>query len=145
MQRRQQGFTLLEIMIVIVILGVLGSLVVPNLLGNKDRADQQKAKTDIAALEQTLDMYRLDNSSYPTTDQGLEALVELPTIAPEPRSYRDGGYIKRLPLDPWGREYQYLAPGENGAIDIFTLGADGQEGGEGANADIGNWNMQEEK
>ncbi|AMG30724.1 type II secretion system protein GspG [Grimontia hollisae] len=141
MQRRQQGFTLLEIMVVIVILGVLASLVVPNLLGNKDKADQQKAVTDISALEGALDMYRLDNSVYPTTDQGLDALVSKPSSSPEPRNYREGGYIKRLPQDPWGNEYQYLNPGEHGTVDIFTLGADGQEGGEGVNQDIGNWNM----
>lgn len=141
MQRRQQGFTLLEIMVVIVILGVLASLVVPNLLGNKDKADQQKAVTDISALEGALDMYRLDNSVYPTTDQGLDALVSKPSSSPEPRNYRQDGYIKRLPQDPWGNQYQYLNPGEHGTVDIFTLGADGQEGGEGVNQDIGNWNM----
>ncbi len=139
MQRRQQGFTLLEIMIVIVILGVLGSLVVPNLLGNKDKADQQKAATDISTLEQTLDMYRLDNSAYPSTEQGLEALVTIPS--PEPRNYRDGGYIKRLPKDPWGREYDYL--NEDGNVTIFTLGADGEEGGEGPNKDISNQAAEE--
>ena len=141
MQRKQRGFTLLEVMVVIVILGVLASLVVPNLLGNKEKADQQKVVTDISALEQALDMYKLDNSVYPTTDQGLEALVSKPSSSPEPRNYRDGGYIRRLPNDPWGYPYQYVMPGEHGAVDIFSLGADGQEGGEGVNADIGNWNM----
>ncbi|WP_047045870.1 type II secretion system major pseudopilin GspG [Vibrio mexicanus] len=140
--KKQSGFTLLEVMVVVVILGILASFVVPNLLGNKEKADQQKAITDIVALENALDMYRLDNSVYPTTDQGLEALVTKPS-SPEPRNYRDGGYIRRLPNDPWGNEYQYLSPGDNGTIDIFTLGADGQEGGEGPNADIGNWNMQD--
>ncbi|PSW03377.1 type II secretion system protein GspG [Photobacterium lipolyticum] len=141
MQRKQRGFTLLEVMVVIVILGVLASLVVPNLLGNKEKADQQKVVTDISALEQSLDMYKLDNSVYPSTDQGLEALVSKPSSTPEPRNYRDGGYIKRLPKDPWGYEYNYVMPGEHGAIDVFSLGADGQEGGEGNNTDIGNWNM----
>ncbi|WP_084406457.1 type II secretion system major pseudopilin GspG [Photobacterium jeanii] len=141
MQRKQRGFTLLEVMVVIVILGVLASLVVPNLLGNKEKADQQKVVTDISALEQSLDMYKLDNSVYPTTDQGLDALVTKPSSSPEPRNYRNGGYIKRLPNDPWGNEYNYVMPGEHGAVDIFSLGADGQEGGEGVNADIGNWNM----
>lgn len=141
MQRKQRGFTLLEVMVVIVILGVLASLVVPNLLGNKEKADQQKVVTDISALEQALDMYRLDNSVYPTTDQGLEALVSKPSSSPEPRNYRDGGYIRRLPNDPWGNPYQYVMPGEHGAVDIFSLGADGQEGGDGVNTDIGNWNM----
>ncbi|PSW20440.1 type II secretion system protein GspG [Photobacterium swingsii] len=141
MQRKQRGFTLLEVMVVIVILGVLASLVVPNLLGNKEKADQQKVVTDISALEQALDMYKLDNSVYPTTDQGLDALVSKPSSSPEPRNYRNGGYIKRLPNDPWGNEYNYVMPGEHGAVDIFSLGADGQEGGEDVNTDIGNWNM----
>ncbi|MGF1740880.1 type II secretion system major pseudopilin GspG [Vibrio profundum] len=140
-KKNQSGFTLLELMVVIVILGLLASVVVPNLLGNKEKADQQKAVTDIVALENALDMYKLDNSVYPTTDQGLEALVKKPSD-PEPRNYRDGGYIKRLPNDPWGRPYHYMTPGEHGTMDIFTLGADGQEGGDGANADIGNWNIQ---
>ncbi|CAH8191143.1 type II secretion system major pseudopilin GspG [Vibrio aestuarianus] len=139
---KQSGFTLLEVMVVVVILGILASFVVPNLLGNKEKADQQKAITDIVALENALDMYKLDNSVYPTTDQGLEALVTKPS-SPEPRNYRDGGYIRRLPNDPWGNPYQYLSPGDNGTVDIFTLGADGQEGGEGVSADIGNWNMQD--
>ncbi|MBD1558635.1 type II secretion system major pseudopilin GspG [Vibrio sp. S9_S30] len=141
--KKQSGFTLLEVMVVVVILGILASFVVPNLLGNKETADQQKAITDIVALENALDMYKLDNSVYPTTDQGLEALVSKPSASPEPRNYRDGGYIRRLPNDPWGNEYQYLSPGDNGTIDVFTLGADAQEGGEGAQADIGNWNMQD--
>ncbi|MBJ2145957.1 type II secretion system major pseudopilin GspG [Vibrio sp. IB15] len=140
--KKQSGFTLLEVMVVVVILGVLASVVVPSLLGNKDKADQQKAITDIVALENALDMYKLDNSVYPTTDQGLDALVSKPS-SPEPRNYRDDGYIKHLPNDPWGNDYQYLSPGDNGTIDIFTLGADGQEGGEGIDADIGNWNMQD--
>ncbi|ERM54558.1 general secretion pathway protein G [Vibrio mimicus CAIM 1883] len=140
--RKQTGFTLLEVMVVVVILGILASFVVPNLLGNKEKADQQKAVTDIVALENALDMYKLDNSVYPTTDQGLDALVNKPNN-PEPRNYRDGGYIKRLPKDPWGNDYQYLSPGDKGTIDVFTLGADGQEGGEGPSADIGNWNIQD--
>lgn len=140
--KNQAGFTLLEVMVVIVILGILASFVVPNLLGNKEKADQQKAITDIVALENALDMYKLDNSVYPTTDQGLDALVTKPTN-PEPRNYRDGGYIRRLPQDAWGNDYQYLSPGDNGAIDIFSFGADGQEGGDGINVDIGNWNIQD--
>lgn len=139
---RQSGFTLLELMVVVVILGILASVVVPNLLGNKEKADQQKAITDIVALENALDMYRLDNNVYPTTDQGLEALVSKPSN-PEPRNYRADGYIRRLPKDPWGNDYQYLSPGDHGRVDVFTLGADGQEGGEEANADIGNWNLQD--
>ncbi|CAM2874870.1 type II secretion system major pseudopilin GspG [Vibrio rarus] len=141
--KKQQGFTLLEVMVVVVILGILASFVVPNLLGNKEKADQQKAITDIVALENALDMYKLDNSVYPTTDQGLDALVSRPAGTPEPRNYRADGYIRRLPKDPWGYDYQYLSPGDNGSIDIFTLGADGQAGGEGSSTDIGNWNLQD--
>lgn len=142
-QSLARGFTLLEVMVVIVILGILASLVVPNLLGNKEKADQQKVVTDLVALENSLDMYKLDNSVYPSTEQGLQALVSKPAGTPEPRNYRNGGYIKRLPQDPWGNEYQYLSPGEQGEIDIYSLGADGQEGGEGTSADIGNWNLGE--
>ena len=142
-QSLARGFTLLEVMVVIVFLGILASLVVPNLLGNKEKADQQKVVTDLVALENSLDMYKLDNSVYPSTEQGLQALVSKPAGTPEPRNYRNGGYIKRLPQDPWGNEYQYLSPGEQGEIDIYSLGADGQEGGEGTAADIGNWNLGE--
>lgn len=142
-QKTRAGFTLLEVMAVIVILGILASLVVPNLLGNKEKADRQKAISDIVVLENALDMYRLDNGLYPTTEQGLEALIRQPSSMTDPRSYRTGGYIKRLPKDPWGKDYQYLSPGEKGMFDVYTLGADAQESGEGAAADIGNWNLQE--
>jgi general secretion pathway protein G len=135
---KQHGFTLLEVMVVIVILGILASMVVPNLMGNKDKADHQKAVSDIVALENALDMYRIDNSRYPTTDQGLEALVNKPDSDPEPRNYQDGGYIKRLPKDPWGNEYILISPGEKGRIDIYSAGPDGQEESED---DIGNWNL----
>ena len=140
-KQRQRGFTLLEIMVVIVILGILASLVVPNLMGNKEKADRQKAVSDITALENALDMYKLDNSVYPNTEQGLEALVTKPTSQPEPRNYRDDGYIKRLPKDPWGRDYVYLSPGEHGDFDLISLGADSQEGGEGVDADIKSWEL----
>ncbi|WP_028772886.1 type II secretion system major pseudopilin GspG [Shewanella waksmanii] len=139
MSKKHRGFTLLEVMVVIVILGILASMVVPNLMGNKDKADQQKAVSDIVALENALDMYKLDNSVYPTTEQGLEALVQKPTLSPEPRNYREGGYIRRLPQDPWGNEYLLLSPGENGTLDIFSAGADRQPGTED---DIGNWDLQ---
>ncbi|MDN2664457.1 type II secretion system major pseudopilin GspG [Psychromonas sp. 14N.309.X.WAT.B.A12] len=135
---QQKGFTLLEIMVVIVILGVLAAMVVPNLIGNKDKADIQKVKSDIVALENALDMYKLDNSVYPTTDQGLEALVSEPSISPTPRNYREDGYIKRLPQDPWGNDYVLNSPGENGKIDILSVGLDGEEG---TDDDIGNWNL----
>lgn len=135
---KQRGFTLLEVMVVIVILGILASMVVPNLIGNKDKADQQKTVSDIVALENAMDMYKLDNSVYPNTDQGLDALVQRPTGAPEPKNYRDEGYIKRLPQDPWRNDYLLLSPGENGQIDIFSAGPDGQPG---TDDDIGNWNL----
>lgn len=106
----------------IVILGVLASLVVPNLLGNKEKADRQKAISDIVALENALDMYRLDNGRYPTTEQGLEALIQQPANMADARNYRTGGYIKRLPKDPWGNDYQYLSPGEKGLFDVYTPG-----------------------
>jgi general secretion pathway protein G len=139
-KRNVAGFTLLEIMVVIVILGVLASMVIPNLLGNKEKADHQKVVSDIVALENALDMYKLDNSRYPTTEQGLDALVEMPDVDPEPRDYRSGGYIKRLPQDPWGNEYLLVSPGENSKVDIYSIGLDGEEG---SDDDIGNWNMHE--
>ncbi|WP_019614782.1 type II secretion system major pseudopilin GspG [Psychromonas ossibalaenae] len=135
---KQKGFTLLEIMVVIVILGVLASMVVPNLMGNKDKADRQKVVSDIIALENALDMYKLDNGSYPSTDQGLEALVSEPSGSPEPRNYREDGYIKRLPEDPWGNEYVLNSPGEHSKIDVLSVGPDGEEG---SDDDIGNWNL----
>ena len=136
--KRQAGFTLLELMVVIVILGVLASMVVPNLMGNKEKADIQKATSDIVALEGSLDMYKLDNHRYPTTEQGLQALVTKPEIAPIPKGYRDDGYIRRLPQDPWGNEYQLLSPGQHGAIDVFSVGPDGMPD---TNDDIGNWTL----
>lgn len=141
--KHRAGFTLLEVMVVIVILGILASLVVPNLLGNKEKADRQKAVSDIVSLENALDMYRLDNGRYPTTEQGLEALLQKPVNTSSSSDYSSRGYIKRLPKDPWGNDYQYLSPGERGVFDLYTLGADGQENGEGAATDIGNWNLWE--
>lgn len=137
-KQRQSGFTLLEIMVVIVILGVLASMVAPNIIGNKDKADRQKAVSDIVAMENALDMYKLENNFYPTTQQGLEALVNKPSGNPEPKSYRDNGYIRRLPKDPWGNDYLMLSPGENGPLDIFSAGPDGQAG---TDDDTGNWNL----
>ncbi|RLM19427.1 type II secretion system protein GspG [Brenneria alni] len=138
MQQRQRGFTLLEIMVVIVILGVLASLVVPNLMGNKEKADRQKAISDIVALESALDMYKLDNNRYPTTEQGMNALVKKPGVQPEPRHYPSEGYIRRLPQDPWGADYQLLNPGQHGTLDIFSYGPDGLPD---TDDDIGNWNI----
>ncbi|MBG6243818.1 type II secretion system protein GspG [Candidatus Symbiopectobacterium sp. 'North America'] len=134
----QQGVTLLEIMVVIVILGVLASMVVPSLMGNKDKVDRQKAVSDIVALESALDMYRLDNQRYPSTEQGLTALVKKPVIQPEPKNYQPDGYIRRLPQDPWGADYQLQNPGKHGKLDIFSLGPDGMQGTED---DIDNWNI----
>ncbi len=136
-----KGFTLLELMVVMMILGLLAAVVAPNILENQESAMIQKTRTDIAALEQALDMYKADNFRYPTTDQGLEALVSKPGKDPEPRNYKSRGYIKRLPTDPWGNEYQYLYPGEHGEIDIYSLGANGEIDGEGADADLGNWDL----
>lgn len=136
--KKQSGFTLLEIMVVIVILGVLASLVAPNVIGNKEKADMQKAVSDIVALENALDMYRLDNNHYPTTQQGLEALIQKPAGTPEPVGYRSNGYIRRLPKDPWGNDYYLQNPGQYGDIDIFSAGPDGQPG---TDSDIGNWDL----
>lgn len=137
---RQQGFTLIEIIVVVVIIGILATFVAPKFLGRTDDARITKAKNDIQALESALELYKLDNYNYPTTDQGLNALVAPPTSDPVPSNWKAGGYIKKLQKDPWQRDYLYLSPGEHGEIDIYSLGADGVEGGEGANADIGNWN-----
>ena len=138
--KHQKGFSLIEIMVVVVILGILASIVVPKIMGRPDEARVVKAKQDILAIQNALDLYKLDNGTYPTTDQGLAALVTKPTTAPEPRDWK--AYLKRLPVDPWGREYLYLNPGQHGDIDIFTLGAEGQPGGTGINAEVGNWNVQ---
>lgn len=132
----QRGFTLLEIMVVIVILGLLASLTIPRLMGSKEKADIQKAKSDIATLENALDMYKLDNHRYPTTEQGLNALVKEPTSEPLPKNYRAEGYIRRLPQDPWGNAYQLFNPGEHGVIDIFSFGPGGETQPEQF---IGNW------
>jgi len=138
----QSGFTLIEIMVVVVILGILAAIVVPKVMDRPDSARITKARQDIRALEGALNLYKLDNYTYPSTDQGLVALVEKPAGTPEPRNWKSGGYVDRLPKDPWGTEYQYLSPGSHGEIDIFSLGADSRPGGEGVNADIGNWNLE---
>jgi general secretion pathway protein G len=136
--RQQRGFTLLEVMVVIVILGIIASMVVPNLMGNKDQADRQKVVVDIQQLENGLDLYKLNNGFYPTTEQGLQALVTQATSEPVPRSFPEGGFIKRLPKDPWGGEYQLASPGEMSRIDVFSMGPDRTAGTED---DIGNWNL----
>jgi len=136
---RQQGFTLIEIMVVVVILGILAALIVPKVMGRPDEARIIAARQDIASLAQALKLYRLDNHVYPSTDQGLQALVEKPGTAPAPANWKQGGYLDRLPKDPWGNPYQYLNPGVHGEIDVFSLGADGAPGGDGNNADVGSW------
>jgi general secretion pathway protein G len=133
-----RGFTLLEIMVVVVILGILAALVAPNVIRRIDDARVTKAKQDIRAYETALNLYRMDNFRYPTTEQGLEALVKQPTD-PNIKNWKQGGYIQNLRKDPWGNDYQYISPGSHGDYDLFTLGADGQPGGEGPDADHGNW------
>ena len=135
----QGGFSLVEILVVLVIMGLLISVVAPTVLNQADDARVQKVQADFKAIGTALKLYRLDNYVYPTSEQGLEALVEASTLDPEPRNFKKGGYLPELPLDPWGRPYLYLSPGENGEFDLYSLGADGLSGGEGQNADVGNW------
>jgi general secretion pathway protein G len=138
----QRGFTLIEIMVVVVILGILAAIVVPRLLDEPERARRTSAATQIRSFEEALGMFRLDNGFYPSTEQGLQALVNQPTIGRIPTRYKDGGYIRRIPNDPWGNPYVYLSPGVHGDYDLLSYGADGQPGGEGDNADIANWNLE---
>ncbi|HPA01951.1 MAG TPA: type II secretion system major pseudopilin GspG [Chiayiivirga sp.] len=136
---RERGFTLIEVLVVVVILGILAAFVVPKFFDKPGEARQVKARSDIQSLSTSLNMYRLDNFAYPSTNQGLEALVSQPGGLPEARNWKAGGYVDRLPKDPWGRDYVYLSPGQRGDFDLYTLGADGQPGGEGENADIASW------
>ena len=137
--RTSKGFTLIEVMVVIVILGVLAALIVPRVMGRPDEARIVAAKQDLAAISQALRLYKLDNRRYPTTEQGLQSLLAKPTTAPVPDNWKKGGYVEKLPKDPWGHPYHYLAPGTHGEFDVFSYGADGQPGGEDADADIGGW------
>lgn len=139
-RRVTAGFTLIEIMVVVVILGILAALVAPNVIRRIDDAQIAKAKQDIRSYETALSLFRMDNFKYPTTDQGLQALVTKPSDT-SIRNWREGGYINGLRKDPWGNDYKYQNPGSHGEYDLFTLGADDQEGGEGINADVGNWNI----
>ncbi len=135
--RRSHGFTLIELMVVLVIMGILAALIVPNIIGRTDEARITAAKTDIATVMQALKLYKLDNGVYPTQQQGLQALVAKPTTPPVPGNWKP--YLEKLPTDPWGRPYQYLNPGIRGPVDVFSYGADGKPGGDGNNADIGSW------
>lgn len=138
---RAKGFTLIEIMVVVVILGILAALVVPNILQRPDEARVTAARADIRAIANALEMYRLDNHTYPSTDQGLDALVRRPSGFPEARNWNSEGYLKNIPRDPWGNDYQYISPGTRSTYDLYSFGADGREGGEGVNAVIGNWDL----
>jgi general secretion pathway protein G len=137
----RSGFTLIEIMVVVVILAILAALIVPRVMSRPDEARVVAARQDIATITQALRLYRLDNLRYPSTEQGLAALVTAPATSPAPPNWKAGGYLERLPKDPWGNPYQYLNPGLHGEIDIFSFGADGVAGGEGLNADIGSWSL----
>lgn len=136
--RRQAGFTLIEVMVVVVILGILAAVLVPKIMDRPEQARIAKARQDIRALEASLNLYKLDNFVYPSTDQGLEALVQKPDTPPEPAHWKQGGYVDRVPVDPWQNPYQYLNPGVHGSIDIYSLGPDRQP----SDDDIGNWNIQ---
>jgi general secretion pathway protein G len=141
--RRSRGFTLIEIMVVITILGILAALIVPRVVGRTDDARIAAAKQDVASLLQALKLYRLDNGAYPSTEQGLRALLAKPTLEPVPPNWKQGGYLERssMPKDPWGNEYKYLNPGLRGEIDVFSFGRDGASGGEGVDADVGSWQL----
>jgi general secretion pathway protein G len=142
-RRRIRGFTLIEIMVVIIIMGVLAALIVPRVVGRTDDAKLAAARQDIASIMNALKLYRLDNGRYPTTEQGLQALITKPTSEPVPNNWKQGGYIERssVPVDPWGEPYKYLNPGVRGEIDVFSLGRDRALGGEGPDADIGSWSL----
>lgn len=138
--KKSAGFTLIEVMVVLVIIGIMASKVVPQILGNQEEAKLKKAAIDIQTLEGAMQMYKLNNNRFPTTEQGLEALVTEPTVDPIPRAYREGGYIQRLPTDPWGNDYQLISPGEVSAVDIFSNGPDMEPG---TDDDIGTWNLND--
>ena len=142
--KRNAGFSLVEILVVLVIMGLLISVVAPTVLNRADEARVAKVQADFKNIETALKIYRLDNYVYPTTEQGLQALVEASTLDPEPRNFKKGGYLEDVPLDPWGRPYLYVSPGEHGEVDIYSLGADGLTGGEEQSLDLGNWKEKDE-
>ena len=145
--RAARGFSLVEILVVLVIIGLLVSIVAPNVLQRADEARVQKVRADFKNIETALKLYKLDNFNYPTTEQGLAALVDKPTMEPVPRNWKQGGYLESVPADPWGNPYKYLSPPEfgRGDYDIYTLGADGISGGEEQNADLGNWQTEQKE
>ncbi len=138
-----RGFTLIEIMVVMVILGLLVAIVAPNIMGRSDQAKVTVAETQLSNIANALDLYRLDNSQYPSTQQGLQALVTKPSGSPEPKNWNPDGYLKSVPEDPWGAEYQYVSPGTEGPYDLYSYGSDGQEGGDGDAADISAWDTKD--
>jgi len=138
---KQAGFTLIEIMVVVIILGILGALIVPNILGRTEETRITAAKSDIRAIGNALNLYRLDNFNYPSTDQGLEALTSKPSGFPEAKNWNIEGYLPKTPKDPWGNDYLYISPGNNGPYDLYSHGADGKEGGEGPDRDILSWEL----
>ena len=137
-----RGFTLIEVMVVVVILSILAAIVVPRLTGRADEARITKAEVDIRNIEAAIELFQLDSGLYPSTEQGIEALVAMPSTGEIPRNWKKGGYLKKMPFDPWGNPYLYLSPGEHGSFDIYSLGADAELGGEEKDADIGNWQLQ---
>ena len=140
----QRGFTLIELMVVIVILGILAGLIIPRIMGRPEEARRMKARVQIESIETALKLYKLDNGSYPSTEQGLEALVEAPSVGQLPRAWRDGGYLEkgRVPKDPWDNEFIYLSPGVNSDFDLISYGADGEPGGEDTDKDVNNWELE---
>ncbi|MFZ0488500.1 MAG: type II secretion system major pseudopilin GspG [Arenicellales bacterium] len=141
--RRQKGFTLIEMMVVVAIIGLLATLILPRVLGRQEQAQIEKARADIQALSSALKLYKLDNFNFPSTQQGLDSLRSKPGGDPPANNWKQGGYIERLPKDPWGNDYQYLSPGQHGDYDIWSYGSDGKPGGQGSAADIGNWDPNE--
>ena len=139
-----RGFTLIELMVVIVILGILAGLIVPRIMGRPEEARRMKARVQIESIETALKLYKLDNGYYPTTEQGLQALVEPPAVGQLPRAWREGGYLEKgkVPKDPWGNEYVYLCPGIHGDFDLVSYGADGEPGGEDKDQDVNNWELE---